>query len=120
VLQITIFSISQPQTDNGIGSKNNIITVKKSDFEVFDALDIDSSTGSTDHSGNSEILMYFQPLKLYNIFRVAFHRLWSGNSNSPLSRKDNPTHTSSPSASSHLEQRHTHVGKCFSVQQNQS
>lgn len=33
---------SEPMTDNGIGSKNNVISVKKSDFEVFDALDIDS------------------------------------------------------------------------------
>ncbi|KAK4004371.1 5'-AMP-activated protein kinase subunit beta-1 isoform X1 [Daphnia magna] len=37
---------TEPVTDNGIGSKNNIISVKKSDFEVFDALDIDSSTVS--------------------------------------------------------------------------
>jgi len=41
---------TEPQTDNGIGSKNNIITVKKSDFEVFDALDIDSCTGNTEPS----------------------------------------------------------------------
>jgi len=37
---------SEPVQDNGMGSKNNIISVKKSDFEVFDALDIDSSATS--------------------------------------------------------------------------
>jgi len=38
---------TEPVIDNGIGSKNNVISVKKSDFEVFDALDIDSSATST-------------------------------------------------------------------------
>lgn len=32
--------------DNGIGSKNNVVSVRKTDFEVFDALDIDSTTVS--------------------------------------------------------------------------
>lgn len=32
----------QPTTPNGMGSQNNKILVKKSDFEVFEALALDS------------------------------------------------------------------------------
>jgi len=38
---------SEPTTDSDIGSKNNIISVKKTDFEVFDALDMDSITSAS-------------------------------------------------------------------------
>lgn len=34
--------------DNGMGSKNNIVSVKKSDFEVFQALDKDSECNMSD------------------------------------------------------------------------
>lgn len=34
--------------DNGIGSKNNLVSVKKSDFEVFQALDKDSESNTND------------------------------------------------------------------------
>lgn len=37
--------------ENGVGSKNNVITVKKTDFEVFDALDIDSISTNTQCTG---------------------------------------------------------------------
>lgn len=37
---------TEPTMDNGIGSKNNVVSVRKTDFEVFDALDIDSTTVS--------------------------------------------------------------------------
>ncbi|KAG8258355.1 5'-AMP-activated protein kinase subunit beta-2 [Homalodisca vitripennis] len=33
-------------TDNGMGSKNNLVTVKRSDFEVFQALAMDSESAS--------------------------------------------------------------------------
>lgn len=33
--------------DNGMGSKNNLVTVKKSDFEVFQALAMDSESISS-------------------------------------------------------------------------
>ena len=39
-------SFLKPTMDNGIGSKNNVVSVRKTDFEVFDALDIDSTTVS--------------------------------------------------------------------------
>lgn len=38
--------------DNGVGSKNNLVTVKMSDFEVFQALDKDSESGHV--SGQTE------------------------------------------------------------------
>ncbi|GAB6024182.1 Protein kinase, AMP-activated, beta [Chamberlinius hualienensis] len=35
---------TEPTVDNGMGSKNNVISVKKQDFEVFQALEYDSSS----------------------------------------------------------------------------
>lgn len=34
--------VFQPSTANNLGTLNNIVTVKKSDFEVFEALALDS------------------------------------------------------------------------------
>lgn len=36
----------QRTADNGMGSKNNLVSVKRSDFEVFQALDMDSESAS--------------------------------------------------------------------------
>jgi len=36
-----------PAVDNGVGSKNNIINVRKADFEVFEALAVDSVSSPT-------------------------------------------------------------------------
>lgn len=41
---------SVPSIDNGLGSKNNVIMVKKADFEVFDALAVDSINSPTSQS----------------------------------------------------------------------
>lgn len=38
----------QKLVDNGMGSKNNLVSVKRSDFEVFQALDKDQENGNTD------------------------------------------------------------------------
>jgi len=38
---------SEPIAESEIGSKNNIISVKKTDFEVFDALDMDSTSSTS-------------------------------------------------------------------------
>ena len=45
---------NEPTTDNDQGTKNNIIIVKKTDFEVFDALDVDSNTSSANPSETSK------------------------------------------------------------------
>lgn len=37
----------QPSTSNNLGTLNNIVTVKKSDFEVFEALALDSVNTTT-------------------------------------------------------------------------
>lgn len=37
----------QKVVDNGMGSKNNLVTVKMSDFEVFQALAKDSESAHT-------------------------------------------------------------------------
>lgn len=37
----------QPSTSNNLGTLNNIVTVKKSDFEVFEALALDSVNTSS-------------------------------------------------------------------------
>jgi 5'-AMP-activated protein kinase regulatory beta subunit len=39
---------NEPTKESDIGSKNNVITVKKTDFEVFDALAMDSITSKND------------------------------------------------------------------------
>jgi len=44
---------NEPTKESEIGSKNNIITVKKTDFEVFDALAMDSVTSKTELQHNS-------------------------------------------------------------------
>ncbi|XP_054708272.1 5'-AMP-activated protein kinase subunit beta-1-like isoform X2 [Uloborus diversus] len=53
-----IHAENQPTVDNNMGSKNNIVSVKKSDFEVFEALAIDSvsscSGGSAFSSSSPE------------------------------------------------------------------
>lgn len=38
--------------DNGLGSKNNVVTVKNTDFEVFQALDMDSENSSTSNQAS--------------------------------------------------------------------
>ena len=47
--------LTQPQVDNDFGSKNNILTVNASDFEVFEALAMDSSStgGTSTRAGNN-------------------------------------------------------------------
>ncbi|GFR14285.1 5'-AMP-activated protein kinase subunit beta-1 [Trichonephila clavata] len=47
-----IHSSSQPTADNDMGTKNNVLTVQKSDFEVFEALALDSSSSSSGNSAN--------------------------------------------------------------------
>lgn len=54
-------------TDNGLGSKNNVVTVKNTDFEVFQALDMDSEHSSSANQGKIKLFerisgasMYFQ------------------------------------------------------------
>ncbi len=42
----------QPKQDNGLGGENNVVTVRGSDFEVFEALAIDSV--STGHQGSGK------------------------------------------------------------------
>lgn len=39
---------NEPTTESDLGSKNNVIIVKKTDFEVFDALAMDSVTSKND------------------------------------------------------------------------
>lgn len=46
---------NQPTVDNDLGTKNNVISVQKSDFEVFEALAVDSistTSGSSTVSGS--------------------------------------------------------------------
>jgi 5'-AMP-activated protein kinase regulatory beta subunit len=43
---------NEPTVDNNMGTKNNIIDVKKTDFEVFEALAIDSDTVSHGRKGS--------------------------------------------------------------------
>lgn len=38
-----IASIKQPTTNDNFGGRNNVINVKKSDFEVFQALESDAT-----------------------------------------------------------------------------
>ena len=40
---------TQPQTDDGLGGKNNTISVNSSDRDAFDALDVDMTTTPTVH-----------------------------------------------------------------------
>ena len=44
VYESALFSQFQRIIDNGMGSKNNLVSVKKSDFEVFQALAMDSES----------------------------------------------------------------------------
>ena len=48
---------SQPIVTNQLGTVNNIIQVKKTDFEVFDALMVDSQKCS-DVSGMNTVILY--------------------------------------------------------------
>ncbi|KAK3093341.1 hypothetical protein FSP39_014264 [Pinctada imbricata] len=45
---------NEPTVPNDIGSMNNIITVKKSDFEVFEALALDSLNTNSNKKGSTE------------------------------------------------------------------
>lgn len=56
----------QLKTDNGLGGENNVITIDKGDFEVFDALDKDSQAGGvgTEQLGGS--LSALSPDLAYN------------------------------------------------------
>ncbi|GBM21030.1 5'-AMP-activated protein kinase subunit beta-1 [Araneus ventricosus] len=47
-----VHASSQPTVDNDLGTKNNILNVKKSDFEVFEALALDSTSSSSGSSAN--------------------------------------------------------------------
>ena len=40
---------TQPETDDGLGGRNNMITVNSSDRDAFDALDVDMTTTPTLH-----------------------------------------------------------------------
>jgi Glycogen recognition site of AMP-activated protein kinase len=94
---------TEPVIDNGIGSKNNVISVKKSDFEVFDALDIDSSATSTQGQGESKFLQGLsyvvesQSMKYYILFVVLSRRL---RPRSPCSKTIRKGHTSNFTTSS--------------------
>lgn len=55
------FGIFQKIVDNGMGSKNNCVSVKKSDFEVFQALAKDSEGISS--SAQSEYAQDIPPPK---------------------------------------------------------
>lgn len=44
----------QPSTSNNLGTLNNIVTVKKSDFEVFEALALDSVNTTSSKSKPSK------------------------------------------------------------------
>lgn len=43
----TLVYLFQPTTTNDLGTLNNVVKVKKSDFEVFEALDIDSKSAAS-------------------------------------------------------------------------
>lgn len=49
---------NEPTKENAQGITNNVITVKKTDFEVFDALDVDSNTSSTNTTNESSKYKY--------------------------------------------------------------
>ncbi|KAK7591208.1 hypothetical protein V9T40_002821 [Parthenolecanium corni] len=57
-------------TDNGLGSKNNVVTVKNTDFEVFQALDMDSEHSS---SANQDVIVATSD---YTQEIPAIHRPW--------------------------------------------
>lgn len=42
-----IHASNQPTVDNDMGTKNNVVSVKKSDFEVFEALAVDSISSNS-------------------------------------------------------------------------
>ncbi|XP_060571073.1 5'-AMP-activated protein kinase subunit beta-2-like isoform X8 [Ruditapes philippinarum] len=46
---------SEPSTSNNLGTLNNIVTVKKSDFEVFEALALDSVNTSSKSKQTTEL-----------------------------------------------------------------
>lgn len=56
----------QKNVDNEVGSKNNLVSVRQSDFEVFQALAKDS-----EEAGNTEQKEYSQVLK--TLLRAYFH-----------------------------------------------
>lgn len=67
---MTIFLLLQKVVDNGMGSKNNLVTVKMSDFEVFQALAKDSegihSSAQTEYS---QVFLHFYMFKLHRLMK---------------------------------------------------
>ena len=68
-MQYLIFSVCtqfQPTKENASGPKNNVITVKKQDFEVFEALDMDSisSASSTQYRKYHNLLVGIVPCEV--------------------------------------------------------
>lgn len=68
---------AEPIGQSDIGSKNNVISVKKTDFEVFDALDMDSINTTTTQSNSKNLL---RPLhKSLMCIHFVFNRgIWAG------------------------------------------
>lgn len=50
-----IHASNQPAVDNDMGTKNNLVSVNKSDFEVFEALAVDSISSNSGASTSSEL-----------------------------------------------------------------
>lgn len=55
MINFRIVAVLQPVVTSQLGTINNLIQVKKSDFEVFDALQVDSLECS-DTSGASPVI----------------------------------------------------------------
>ena len=81
-LSITCFfcHLPQPTTNDNFGGRNNVITVKKSDFEVFEALDCDANASvcSGSMSEYSTLWIYINAVyhKLQDLLSAGllFHR----------------------------------------------
>ena len=81
-LSITCFfcHLPQPTTNDNFGGRNNVITVKKSDFEVFEALDCDANASvcSGSMSEYSTLWIYINAVyhKLQDLLSTGllFHR----------------------------------------------
>ncbi|XP_060571068.1 5'-AMP-activated protein kinase subunit beta-2-like isoform X3 [Ruditapes philippinarum] len=50
-----LHNVNEPSTSNNLGTLNNIVTVKKSDFEVFEALALDSVNTSSKSKQTTEL-----------------------------------------------------------------
>ena len=85
-LSITCFfcHLPQPTTNDNFGGRNNVITVKKSDFEDFEALDCDANasvcSGSTSEYSTLWIYIHVVYHKLQDLLSTGFlfHRVLSG------------------------------------------